>query len=46
MPSSCSNEDVKDIFKIMTGHENVTVDARKCQVKEASKYNAVDIIFA
>lgn len=45
MPASCSNEDVKDFFISLTGHENVDIDSKKCQIKEPSKLSSIDLIF-
>lgn len=45
MPSSCSNEDVVWFLKLMTGRDEITIDPKKCQVKEANRFSNVDIIF-
>lgn len=45
MPSSCSNEDVVLFMVLMTGRDEITIDPKKCQAKEAIRFSKVDIIF-
>ncbi|KAG5684438.1 hypothetical protein PVAND_013672 [Polypedilum vanderplanki] len=45
VPSSCSNHDVIHFMKFITGRDEVTVDPKKCQVRETLRVSWIDILF-